>query len=524
VTIAPGGAVTGVRIELFDLYGIISGRVTDDLGEPMVDTLVGALRPHPWHVAAGGSPALVRYWKTTRTDDRGVYRLQVEPGVYLVHVAGSPVAARPTTGTTPVGPADGRPRLDRGGYSVQVVDPDEREAGRRPVAAPVVDDQGRLWVSMSAVQPSAPGGSVDRLISVEAGRVYAGHDIQRALSSGHRVSGMVVGPDGPTAGTEVRLAPTFIGTTPVLLDDPVATATTAGDGSFTLDGVPAGRYELRVFETELVAARPSSASPVVTGPGGSTVAAMGTRRATAPPPGNGSVLWAIDDLVVGDRDLDGVRVVATRGARVSGDVTFETDGTPPAASRLARLSVSLSAERLMPPGLIMRADGDGRFGTAEYPPGRYLLRATLSGWVLKAAMYRGRDLASEPFELDGRAIDGIEIVMTDRTATLTGRVSSADVPGSRPDATVLIFRTDYAVRRAHSAPPGRSKAVSVAEDGSFSAGDLLAGEFFVAAVSGGEPPDWPSADALDRLVPLATRIVLAPGETANLALSTRGIR
>src|SRR5499426_3058874 len=79
----PGESVTVNLVK----GGVITGRVTDPYGEPMVGVRVQAIKVRGLE---GGQKYLVSYREENGrlTDDRGVYRLYgLEPGVYVVGVS-----------------------------------------------------------------------------------------------------------------------------------------------------------------------------------------------------------------------------------------------------------------------------------------------------------------------------------------------------------------------------------------------------------------------------------------------------
>ena len=76
-----GEFATGVTLRLWK-FGVISGTVLDDAGEPAIGLLVQVAR----RVMAAGRVRYVPAW-SARTDDRGAYRISsIVPGDYLVVV------------------------------------------------------------------------------------------------------------------------------------------------------------------------------------------------------------------------------------------------------------------------------------------------------------------------------------------------------------------------------------------------------------------------------------------------------
>lgn len=525
VAMPAGGHVTGITIPVFPDTAVISGEVTDELGEPVVGALVRALRPHPWEVGPDGEPVLSRYWQTTRTDDRGRYRLTVEPGRYLIHVPAVPVVTVP--GGLVTSPAAGRGRgrggaapppgsaLVRGDLLIYALDLETSLPAMSP------DGIGRHGVYRSAVAPEIGLSSLDRLLLVDDSEV-SGVDLQLSLARAVSVSGRLIRTDGPLAGARVRLIPRVIGATAVAIDEEIATAITSPNGAFTFAGVPAGVYRLRVFEVGQQAPRLSVTAPTVVRGARGAVPALGSMTSGRIPRQDGSSLWAEHDLTVGDENVRDLTISVNRGASVTGRLQFDTDGPRLGEAIVGRVNVSLAGADHVPAGLTRAAAPDGTFATAEYAQGRYLFRASRAGWLLESAMHRGRNLAEEPFALDDH-LDDVVVTLTDRGASLAGRVT-ADVATAAVDASVLVFRADALRWKGFAPRPGTYKAVRVAEDGSFVAGDLLPGEYLAVAVDDATVHGWPHVPFIEKVMPFARRAWLSKGETTRLDLDVQGVR
>ncbi len=165
--------------------GVITGRVIDVSGEPMVGVRV---RPRCVRDLEGNPTAFdtAGYGFTRVTDDRGIYRLfGLEPGVYVVFISNGFDQPRSKT---------------------------ERET---PVFHPSSTREGATE------------------ITVQAGGEVAGVDIRHRVDRGHAVSGSVTG----EAGANVLMIN--------LRDRQVENGTGAGpSGGFEILGVPDGDYEL----------------------------------------------------------------------------------------------------------------------------------------------------------------------------------------------------------------------------------------------------------------------------------------
>jgi hypothetical protein len=194
-------------------------------------------------------------------------------------------------------------------------------------------------------------------------------------------------------------------------------------------------------------------------------------------------------------------------------------------------------------------------GRAEYIDADQTFRITgargtgmLAAWsgvgALKAIRRDGADLLGTFFELKGtERIDGIEIVLTTETGSLSGSVVGSD---GRPatNAWVVIFpenpklwyrpfvsisrttgvsplsvssRPPQAAPQAASPVPGMRAARS---PGEFFFGRLVSGRYYVATLDATDNASVPLPDPefLASLKPQATAVTVVAGETATVAI------
>jgi len=132
---------------------------------------------------------------------------------------------------------------------------------------------------------------------------------------------------------------------------------------------------------------------------------------------------------------------------------------------------------------------------------------------VKAILYEGRDVADVPIDFKpNTAIGGVRVVMTSRTATLTGSATDAQGTASA-DYSVLVFPEDrtLAVRRfARWARPN--------QQGRFSIEDLLPGNYLAIALADVDDTQWQNADYLDRFRAQATRLTLGESDRKTVEL------
>ena len=235
------------------------------------------------------------------------------------------------------------------------------------------------------------------------------------------------------------------------------------------------------------------------------------------PPGE-YVIYAFKSVEIGwqfvtvsGSDVTDVAVQTLAGSTIAGHITFDGADRPKPGD--IELSPVPSDPDLTPfvggPG---SADikSDWTFEITSVSGPRYLriVRAPKE-WVLKAVVVNGTDAIDTalPFGSRAESLKDVEIVLTDRTTTVTGSV--AEARDSTADADVIAFATNrqlwYGSSRflAHTA---------VAPDGTFTIRGLPAGDYYVVAVDrvpGIETDDeWQDPAALDMLAKQATRVAL----------------
>jgi hypothetical protein len=366
----PGGAV-------------VSGRITDDVGDPMVRVYVQLLARvvNAGHTQFTPGPAAV-------TNDLGVYRIAlVAPGTYIVAVA----AARQDRSS------------DAAGYPT-MFHPDVVSPGAATVLTlGLGDDRSNVNLRFTPLSSLHISGKV------------TGLDRRRPQGAGAN--------GGPPV--ELRLLAADAPNTPAGFE--VADTWTAG-GQFTFAGIPPGRYVIRLVD--FPAGRP--------GTGLQTARLVYLPSSVAAPPPmptpNTPTLWAEVPVNLEARSLDDVPVAAAVAARVSGTVIFEGTAEKPPAGRLATTPIVLQPAdgRDYGQSPVAWIEPDGRFTTVGMPPGSYVLRL-IPGWPgglplmpnggdpvwrLKSIRAGGRDLPLVPTEVGGTITLGTSDI-TDVVITMT---------------------------------------------------------------------------------------------------------
>jgi hypothetical protein len=327
--------------------------------------------------------------------------------------------------------------------------------------------------------PSASSSDAAVKVRLKAGQDVDDYDIVLARTKTFRISGTVLDPDGQPWGNARGELQRFQGNGEELRVDSA--------GRFAVGGLAPGAYQISV-------------SPPPDGRNG-----YGTARFT-----------------VADADVDNLVVSTAAAVDVRGRVVFEGD-TP---SNLSEFSVEVT-----------QIDPDGHF---QWIPMRVSVNRDASflmprlhgmsvvrarppdGWHLKAVLLDAEDVTDKPTEFRDRDSGHLQVVLTNRGATIDGTVAD-DRGAVVSDCVVLLFsanRADWAEfsSRSDRRSPGRGSR--------FRFDGVRAGRYLLAAVPFDRVDgiDTTSASVQESLAAGATEIVLAEDErrTVNLTLLKGG--
>jgi hypothetical protein len=296
-----------------------------------------------------------------------------------------------------------------------------------------------------------------------------------------RVSGQVMMSDGaPAASGNVMLAPvSSSGGRAMIMQQGGAGNRIGRDGTFRLPNVAPGRYQLQVRAAAL--RQPELARM---------------------------------DLVVGTEDVEGLTLVTTPGAAVSGTIVSDTG--EPFDFRARELMVSGRAAtpdvQGMGPGAGGSRIGDDWTFTVSNIADPIVIRTSApQGWMLKSVFLNGQDITDTPMEFPpGQSVSGVQVVMTKKIASVSGAVT--DARGNPAlDATVVVFPANeklwtYQSRFIRAARPD--------QDGKYRVSALPSPEqYLVVAVQGLEDGQAGDPEFLASVRNSAAKFDLAEGET-----------
>ena len=127
---------------------------------------------------------------------------------------------------------------------------------------------------------------------------------------------------------------------------------------------------------------------------------------------------------------------------------------------------------------------------------------------MKAVYLDGRDVTDQPVEIKGEGISGLNVIFTDRIASLSGLVR--DRTGTPVEgATIIAFPQDEALWQPQSR---RIVTARASKTGAYRIAALPAGDYFVVAVDDVEQGEWFDPEFLEQIRGAAVRLTVADGE------------
>ena len=370
-----------------------------------------------------------------------------------------------------------------------------------PIAPRVTDDRGefRLFAvnpgnyllivrlggasSDMALYPGRGGFDQAVPLRVEAGQELGGIDMVFAPVRPAKVRGVVLNASGRAGliGSIGAIARTPSG--PLSLG---AEVRITEDGTFELPGILPGTYSLYAG-----------------GKGESDIREFG-----------------VTEIAVGGDDLDSVVVTTSPGTRVAGTVTFEgaVTSSPPAAGLVVAATDPANTTSAYTGGFI-RNGGFEMVGVVV--PGLLALEGAPENWWLKSVLIAGREVVDTPTMFGLSHYDDVKVTIATGGGRVEGTIAREAGPFMSGMMSVVIYPADRSrwfyrsryLRRVHP------KAAQ------FSIGGVPPGEYLVAAIvsttGATSYGDWQNPEFLDALAPVAERVELRDGQTAQVTLRMR---
>jgi hypothetical protein len=516
---------------VMERLGAISGRVVDEAGEPVVKIPVRVLTRVPvagtMRLASG--PAAL-------TDDRGVYRVAgLVAGSYIVAVQSVQSVLPPNTSAATAA-----------GFSPMMV-----SLGNRRVPQSTGLDVGDSWlvIGQYATPPAPIAGqpnvypplffanarSIANATAVHVANGEEKRNIDFSLQAvrGSLLSGRVTGPPHVLAGLVLRLLPE--GTEALTSGFEQATALVRPDGTFTMVGVPPGRYTLvaRTTVSGMTFSGHVLGPPVVTSTPGmvsmgnvtasfsrieSTVGfvgvGFGTRYTTGHEAYSGRLV-----VTVGPTDVSNLVVSLARGVRISGRVVREDGALLPDKLLVSVEPADGDPVLAGPPAdMTVATNPAGTFSIEGLQAGAYFLRVTR---LVKSITADG-DYTNRPFDTtSGSDITDVVITIADKPATLSGVVRDRQGTAIREGA-VILFPAGRELWTRFGVDPPRIRVGTYFGTRGYQM-TLPGGEYYAIAVELSQRHAWHDPRFFAAAAPLATRVTLAWGVQAVQDLTLRQV-
>ena len=508
---------------------VITGRVTDDAGDPLINVEVRAVR----QIFVAGRPTNDTPIRQ-KTDDRGVYRFSnLLPGDYIIAVLSS-VLSEPAAlagAMSASGDRDYlRTMLPIGTAPIILDRATGALAGRSTLVGslsllPGLPGQDGAWrVYPTTYHPGSMTRRGARVVRMAAGDTRTDIDVSVRLTDSWQVSGTLMAPDGPAAWHGIHLVQAETEDTP-LVD--VSTAVTDQSGGFTFFGVPPGQYIARVVRV-----------PPPPGPGARLGIAGGTgaipyvANFSPMPSGDAAIpvpteplLHASEPVTVGAGHLRDLNVTMRPGPRVTGRAHFEGSAAMPTPAEWRAMTVDLQPANGRPDPLFSpgRFTEDGRFTTPSLWPGRYLIRAAgPSRWTFKSATVAGREVGSAAIDITAD-LENVVITFTDKIGEINGTVRDPN-SSTTVSATVLLFPDDPAGWVDYGRASRRVASASTDIKGGFTLTMPPDGGYCLIAIRDEDADNWRNPEFLARLARSAERLQIRGDTSLTRSLQVVSIR
>lgn len=388
---------------------------------------------------------------------------------------------------------------DLGQYRLHGLSPGNYYVSAAQSAQPTIDVSADKTGYAGTYYPGTPAVSEAQRITVPVGQEVNEINFPLVPTRVAAISGIAMDSQGkPIANGAVMLTTTggAVGASGTPL---VGMTMTKPDGGFTLSNVAPGEYRLEMMtasDLQGIAQRTNTNMTM-------------SESASTP-------------VTVTGQDVT-VNLVSVRTSTASGRIVF--DGPPPAESSAAAVTVFglTDTPSSLPLGGWSMVKTDWTFELKGLT-GKRLFRVNApSGWFLQSIKLNDTDVTDTPIECKpGEDLEGVEVHLTSRPATLSGSVQDAR---GRPatDYVVVLFSSDerkwgYQTRFVRSARPDRN--------GAFTIRGIAPDDYFAVAVDYLEPGEEADPELLAKWRTSATAVSITEGaaKTLNLKLASDAAR
>lgn len=446
--------------------GVIAGRVTDELGEPLAGVGVRAMR---YQYTPEGRRRLMPtgvgmgMFNGIQTDDLGQFRVYgLMPGSYVLSAAMNPMGGAivmPMAGGMNVAPGsnDGSD-----GYATTYY-PGTAIEGDAQAVTVNIGQEAAAFFSMIPARLSRVSGVVRNSLGQPAsGVTFTVRTRDGGMAGGFGFGGMA----GP-------------------------------DGTFMMQNIPPGEYSLDV--------RPNMGRPAL-------APAAGTGAPAAEPE------FASVPLSVTGQDITGLVITTGLGATVSGRLVADRGTLEQAVMAGQPLRVMFSGTDGMmsmsgtPDNGLVNANGQFEIKGLN---GKGTFRPISTTWGIKSVTLEGTDITDTPYDFKaGTRVTGLEITITNTQTTLSGSVKT---PTGEPvkDYVVAVFPSNL---RDGDLPTRFIRTIRPDQEGKYQSKGLSPGDYFAAAVETIEQGEQWDPAFQERVKPRAKRFSLTEGQTLALDL------
>jgi len=227
----------------------------------------------------------------------------------------------------------------------------------------------------------------------------------------------------------------------------------------------------------------------------------------------GSLVVTVDRPAVSDLMLP-----ITGGATLRGKIAWEGDAPRPTVDNIRIGSTPMdfvTGPVIGAGGPPSKVNADGTFEVSNLF-GTGVIRVDVRGapYVVKSVTLDGKDVTETPIDFNKGDVDGLEIVMTSKIATLSGAVTDTDNK-TVTQCTVLVFAEDptkwtFPSRYVTMARPN--------QQGRFTIGTLPPGTYRAVALAAVQGPEVMDPAFLERQRGLGGQVTLGEGESKTVDL------